>query len=147
MLRPPDSGQSYVETYNRSKNLPSNLDMASFTPTPGSDRGVIDTKYSTKAILTDRGQYMSYLECQLERVTASLLAQGSLEKRMVEMDETMSKVDDRISSMTKVAKLSQVSMGDSCSVFHLPLPLPSQNPPALPRPRPSLRDGVRTLQL
>ncbi|GMH73430.1 hypothetical protein TrRE_jg9353 [Triparma retinervis] len=81
--------------------------MSSFAPTAGGDRESLNTKYSTKAILTDRGQYMSYLECQLERVTASLLAHGSLEKRMVDMDETMSMVDDRISSMTKVAKLSQ----------------------------------------
>jgi hypothetical protein len=109
MLHPPDRvDQSYAESYARSKNLPSDVNSSSFAPTAGGDRESYTTKYSTKAILTDRGQYMSYLECQLERVTASLLAHGSLEKRMVAMDEAMSMVDDRISSMTKVAKLSQV---------------------------------------
>jgi len=93
MLHPPDAAdQSYAESYARSKNLPFHMPMS----------------HSTKAILTDRGQYMNYLEAQLERVTASLLSHGTLEKRIVDVDETVSKLDDRIQSITKVARLSQV---------------------------------------
>ncbi|GMH84805.1 hypothetical protein TL16_g10033 [Triparma laevis f. inornata] len=93
MMHPADAvGQSYTDTYNRTKNLNSeNIPMS----------------HSTKMILTDRGQYMNYLEAQLDRVTMSLLAQNTLSERMGEVDGLIQNLDERINSVTKVARLSQ----------------------------------------
>ncbi|GMH54592.1 hypothetical protein TrST_g12191 [Triparma strigata] len=93
MMHPADAvSQSYTDTYNRTKNLNSeNIPMS----------------HSTKMILTDRGQYMNYLEAQLDRVTTSLLAQNTLIERMGEVDGVLQGLDERLNSVVKVARLSQ----------------------------------------
>ena len=94
--------QSYSETYNRAKNYPSDdFLMARSSKAALMDRG------STKAILTDRGQYMNYLEAQLDRVNAALLAQNTLSERISGVDNTNAKLNERIDSIAKVARLSQ----------------------------------------
>ena len=95
MLHPEDCGgpsTTYSETFNRSRNMPSDPSFLNHT---------------TKAILTDRGQYLNYLEAQLDRVTTAMMAHTTLDTRMNEVDGKLTQCDERISNMSKIARLSQ----------------------------------------
>ena len=92
MMHPNDSvSQSYSDTYARSKNLPKNLPMTN----------------STKAILTDRGQYINYLEAQLDRLSGALLSHDSLQTKMQELEKKQLEQDDRVQNVMKITRLSQ----------------------------------------
>jgi hypothetical protein len=57
-----------------------------------------------KGLMTDRGAYMSFLEVQLERVSAACLMAQGFEGRLGELASHATAQDERIASLTKVQR-------------------------------------------
>lgn len=62
---------------------------------------------NTKKLLTDRNAYISFLEVQLERVSAACLTTQSFDKRLVELESAQSVQDQKLGSLSKVFRLNQ----------------------------------------
>ncbi|ETM54165.1 hypothetical protein L914_02473 [Phytophthora nicotianae] len=62
---------------------------------------------STKKLLTDRNAYISFLEVQLERVSAACLTTQTFEKRLAELESTQMANDQKLGSLSKVFRLNQ----------------------------------------
>lgn len=62
---------------------------------------------NAKALLTDRNAYISFLEVQLERVSAACLTTQTFEKRMLAVENTQLVADEKLSSLSKVLRLNQ----------------------------------------
>jgi hypothetical protein len=92
MMHPSDShSQSYAETYSRSKNLPQSLPLS----------------HSSKALLTDRGTYLSYLETQLDLVSQALLTHDTHASTVNSLESRSASLEDRVDNVAKVTRLSQ----------------------------------------
>ncbi|KAJ0403070.1 hypothetical protein P43SY_009137 [Pythium insidiosum] len=87
------SNGSYYEEYMRSNALRKH----------GSDR-------SAKQLLTDRNAYISFLEVQLERVSAACLSAQTVERRLSELEAAQIANDQKLSSLSKVFRLNQEYM-------------------------------------
>ncbi|KAF0689132.1 Aste57867_19404 [Aphanomyces stellatus] len=66
----------------------------------------------TKKLLTDRGAYISFLEIQLERVSAACLHTQSLESQIHDMHVQLEATDAKITTVTKLLKMHQQHTGD-----------------------------------
>ncbi|CAK4069841.1 unnamed protein product [Aphanomyces euteiches] len=66
----------------------------------------------TKKLLTDRGAYISFLEIQLERVSAACLHTQSLESQIQDMHVQLEATDAKIATVTKLLKMHQQHTGD-----------------------------------
>ncbi|GLE05798.1 hypothetical protein PINS_up014979 [Pythium insidiosum] len=84
---------SYYEEYMRSNALRKH----------GSDR-------PAKQLLTDRNAYISFLEVQLERVSAACLSAQTVERRLAELEAAQIANDQKLSSLSKVFRLNQEYM-------------------------------------
>jgi hypothetical protein len=84
---------SYYEDYMRSNAMLKH----------GGDR-------NTKQLLTDRNAYISFLEVQLERVSAACLSAQTFEKRLAELEASQVANEQKISSLSKVFRLNQEYM-------------------------------------
>ncbi|ETP52418.1 hypothetical protein F442_02573 [Phytophthora nicotianae P10297] len=62
---------------------------------------------STKKLLTDRNAYISFLEVQLERVSAACLTTQTFEKRLAELESAQMANDQKLGSLSKVFRLNQ----------------------------------------
>lgn len=62
---------------------------------------------NAKKILTDRNAYISFLEVQLERVSAACLTTQSFDKRLAELESAQSVQDQKLGSLSKVFRLNQ----------------------------------------
>ncbi|DBA04334.1 TPA: hypothetical protein N0F65_002096 [Lagenidium giganteum] len=62
---------------------------------------------NAKKLLTDRNAYISFLEVQLERVSAACLASKTFEQRLADLEGAQSDHDQRLASLTKVFRLNQ----------------------------------------
>lgn len=60
-----------------------------------------------RRLLTDRGAYISFLEVQLERVSAACLAAQSFEQRVAALEAARSAQESQLSALSSVARLSQ----------------------------------------
>lgn len=65
---------------------------------------------NTRQLLTDRNTYISFLEAQLERVSAACLTTQSFEKRLAEVENSQITNDQKINSLSKVFRLNQEYM-------------------------------------
>ncbi|KAL0224174.1 hypothetical protein P9112_003564 [Eukaryota sp. TZLM1-RC] len=63
-------------------------------------RRLIFTDPAARSLLTDRSQYITFLESQLDRVTSSCLTVDSFSERLNDMAKTINSFDSRISSLT-----------------------------------------------
>eukprot|EP00644_Phytophthora_capsici_P007500 jgi/Phyca11/112024/e_gw1.21.233.1 len=61
----------------------------------------------TKKLLTDRSAYISFLEVQLERVSAACLTTQTFEKRLAELESSQVANDQKVGSLSKVFRLNQ----------------------------------------
>ncbi|KAL4118257.1 hypothetical protein PRIC2_010583 [Phytophthora ramorum] len=62
---------------------------------------------NTKKLLTDRNAYISFLEVQLERVSAACLTTQTFERRLSELESTQLANDQKVGSLSKVFRLNQ----------------------------------------
>ncbi|KAG3025170.1 hypothetical protein PC121_g14835 [Phytophthora cactorum] len=62
---------------------------------------------NTKKLLTDRSAYISFLEVQLERVSAACLTTQTFEKRLAELESAQMTNDQKLGSLSKVFRLNQ----------------------------------------
>lgn len=62
---------------------------------------------NAKKLLTDRNAYISFLEVQLERVSAACLTTQSFDKRLAELESAQNIQDQKLSSLAKVFQLNQ----------------------------------------
>lgn len=62
---------------------------------------------NAKALLTDRNAYISFLEVQLERVSAACLTTQTFEKRMLAVENAQLVADEKLGSLSKVLRLNQ----------------------------------------
>lgn len=62
---------------------------------------------NAKKLLTDRNAYISFLEVQLERVSAACLTTQSFDKRLSELESAQSVQDQKLGSLSKVFRLNQ----------------------------------------
>uniref|UniRef100_K3X5Y2 Uncharacterized protein n=1 Tax=Globisporangium ultimum (strain ATCC 200006 / CBS 805.95 / DAOM BR144) TaxID=431595 RepID=K3X5Y2_GLOUD len=62
---------------------------------------------NAKKLLTDRNAYISFLEVQLERVSAACLTTQSFEARIAELEAAQTASDQKVSSLSKVFRLNQ----------------------------------------
>lgn len=62
---------------------------------------------NAKKLLTDRGAYISFLEVQLERVSAACLTTQTFEKRLAELEAAQTAHDERVGAVSKVLRLNQ----------------------------------------
>lgn len=62
---------------------------------------------SAKKLLTDRNAYISFLEVQLERVSAACLTTQSFEKRIAELETAQTASDQKVGSLSSVFRLHQ----------------------------------------
>lgn len=62
---------------------------------------------NAKKLLTDRNAYISFLEVQLERVSAACLTTQSFDKRLSELESVQNVQDQKLGSLSKVFRLSQ----------------------------------------
>ncbi|GMG16093.1 unnamed protein product [Phytophthora fragariaefolia] len=62
---------------------------------------------NTKKLLTDRNAYISFLEVQLERVSAACLTTQTFERRLAELESTQAANDQKVASLSKVFRLNQ----------------------------------------
>eukprot|EP01083_Nonionella_stella_P161117 527346_1 len=68
-------------------------------------------KSTTNALLTDRSAYISFLEIQLERVTASVMTVQGFSERIKELQDQYVGLEERVQSLARALKVSQ-SMGE-----------------------------------
>ncbi|ETW05162.1 hypothetical protein, variant 2 [Aphanomyces invadans] len=66
----------------------------------------------TKKLLTDRGAYISFLEIQLERVSAACLHTKSLETQIHDMHVQIEATDAKVATVAKLLKMHQQHTGD-----------------------------------
>lgn len=66
-----------------------------------------DNATSVQKVMTDRNAYLSYLEVQLERVSAACLATQSFEKRLLELETSQNDQDKKLASFSKIIQLNQ----------------------------------------
>ncbi|ETV78433.1 hypothetical protein, variant 3 [Aphanomyces astaci] len=66
----------------------------------------------TKKLLTDRGAYISFLEIQLERVSAACLHTKSLESQIHDMHVQIEATDGKVATVAKLLKMHQQHTGD-----------------------------------
>ncbi|KAG6590547.1 Chromatin structure-remodeling complex protein BSH [Phytophthora cinnamomi] len=62
---------------------------------------------NTKKLLTDRSAYISFLEVQLERVSAACLTAQTFEQRLAELESAQLANDQKVGSLSKVFRLNQ----------------------------------------
>ncbi|KAE8973782.1 hypothetical protein PR003_g27126 [Phytophthora rubi] len=62
---------------------------------------------SAKKLLTDRSAYISFLEVQLERVSAACLTTQTFERRLAELESSQLANDQKLASLSKVFRLNQ----------------------------------------
>lgn len=62
---------------------------------------------NAKKLLTDRNAYISFLEVQLERVSAACLTSQTFEKRLAGLESTQNATDQKLESLSKVFRLNQ----------------------------------------
>ncbi|KAG7393068.1 hypothetical protein PHYPSEUDO_012403 [Phytophthora pseudosyringae] len=62
---------------------------------------------SAKKLLTDRSAYISFLEVQLERVSAACLTSQTFERRLAELEGAQTANDQKLGSLSKVFRLNQ----------------------------------------
>ncbi|RLN14831.1 hypothetical protein BBJ28_00010672 [Nothophytophthora sp. Chile5] len=62
---------------------------------------------SAKKLLTDRNAYISFLEVQLERVSAACLSSQTVERRLAELESAQLASDQKAGSLSKVFRLHQ----------------------------------------
>ncbi|RLN92067.1 hypothetical protein BBJ28_00009764 [Nothophytophthora sp. Chile5] len=62
---------------------------------------------SAKKLLTDRNAYISFLEVQLERVSAACLSSQTVERRLAELESAQLASDQKVGSLSKVFRLHQ----------------------------------------
>nr|CCA14356.1 conserved hypothetical protein [Albugo laibachii Nc14] len=84
---------SYFEEYMRSNALQKHK--------------VEGNTHSVQKVMTDRNAYLSYLEVQLERVSAACLATQSFEKRLLELEASQNAQDQKLASFSKIIQLNQ----------------------------------------
>jgi chromosome segregation ATPase len=60
-----------------------------------------------KKLLTDRNAYISFLEVQLERVSAACLTTQTFERRLAELETAQLAGDQKLGSLSKVFRLNQ----------------------------------------
>ncbi|TYZ60361.1 hypothetical protein PybrP1_011212 [[Pythium] brassicae (nom. inval.)] len=60
-----------------------------------------------RRLLTDRGAYISFLEVQLERVSAACLAAQSFEQRVAALETARAVQETQLAALSSVARLSQ----------------------------------------
>ncbi|TMW62302.1 hypothetical protein Poli38472_009795 [Pythium oligandrum] len=65
---------------------------------------------SAKQVLMDRNAYISFLEAQLERVSAACLTTQTFEKRLAEIESQQLSNEQKLSSLSKVFRLNQEYM-------------------------------------
>ncbi|POM74789.1 Hypothetical protein PHPALM_8198 [Phytophthora palmivora] len=62
---------------------------------------------NTRKLLTDRNAYISFLEVQLDRVSAACLNTQTFEKRLAELENSQITNDQKVGSLSKVIRLNQ----------------------------------------
>ncbi|GMF25844.1 unnamed protein product [Phytophthora lilii] len=62
---------------------------------------------NTKKLLTDRNAYISFLEVQLERVSAACLTTQTFERRLGELESAQAANDQKVGSLSKIFRLNQ----------------------------------------
>ncbi|KAG7396735.1 hypothetical protein PHYBOEH_001859 [Phytophthora boehmeriae] len=62
---------------------------------------------NAKTLLTDRNAYISFLEVQLERVSAACLTTQTFERRLAELESVQTTNDQKLGSLSKVFRLNQ----------------------------------------
>lgn len=62
---------------------------------------------NAKKLLTDRNAYISFLEVQLERVSAACLTTQTFERRLAELECAQLANDQKVGSLSKVFRLNQ----------------------------------------
>ncbi|KAF4317772.1 hypothetical protein BBO99_00007758 [Phytophthora kernoviae] len=62
---------------------------------------------NAKTLLTDRNAYISFLEVQLERVSAACLTTHTFERRLAELESAQTTNDQKVGSLSKVFRLNQ----------------------------------------
>ncbi|OQR91664.1 hypothetical protein ACHHYP_04494 [Achlya hypogyna] len=90
---------SYFQEYMRSKALAD----------PAAGKKAVA---ETKKLLTDRGAYISFLEVQLERVSAACLHTQGLETQLHSMHIAVEAVEAKLATVTKLLKLHQQHAGE-----------------------------------
>eukprot|EP00696_Hemimastix_kukwesjijk_P008480 gnl/Hemi2/20719_TR6860_c0_g5_i1.p1 gnl/Hemi2/20719_TR6860_c0_g5~~gnl/Hemi2/20719_TR6860_c0_g5_i1.p1 ORF type:complete len:585 (-),score=227.86 gnl/Hemi2/20719_TR6860_c0_g5_i1:79-1833(-) len=78
---------SYYDQYLRAKQKPNAAD--------------------TTRLLTDRSAYISYLEVQLERVTASCMTVQSFSERIEQVQGQLNTSEEKVMNLTKLVKMTQ----------------------------------------
>ncbi|CEG36352.1 uncharacterized protein PHALS_02442 [Plasmopara halstedii] len=66
---------------------------------------------NAKKLLTDRNAYISFLEVQLERVSAACLTSQTFEKRLAEIESAHSATDQKVGLLSKVFEHNQNYVG------------------------------------
>jgi uncharacterized coiled-coil protein SlyX len=92
---------SYYEDYMRSSALSKHCGGGG----SGSDPAL--GSRNAKKLLTDRGAYISFLEVQLERVSAACLTTQTFEARLAALEGGQVASSDKIGSLSKVLRLNQ----------------------------------------
>ncbi|OQR81767.1 hypothetical protein THRCLA_11424 [Thraustotheca clavata] len=87
---------SYFQEYMRSKAM----------------ANASNSSHETKKLLTDRGAYISFLEIQLERVSAACLHTKSLEAQLHDVHVAVEAAEAKIATVTKLLKLHQQHSGE-----------------------------------
>lgn len=59
-------------------------------------------------LLTDRNQYLSYLESQLDRVNATVMVVDTFSERIEEAEGRVNQAHDRIMNLRNAVKIAQV---------------------------------------
>lgn len=80
-------GRSYYETHRRKQ-------------------GVTPALVNKESLLTDRGAYMSFLEVQLERVSAACLTAQGFEERINGIVQTTHNCEEKVLSLAKLVQLT-----------------------------------------
>lgn len=92
---------SYYEDYMRSSALSKHCGGGG----SGSDPAL--GARNAKKLLTDRGAYISFLEVQLERVSAACLTTQTFEARLAALEGAQVASSDKLGSLSKVLRLNQ----------------------------------------
>lgn len=96
---------SYYEDYMRSSALFKHCGGGVGGNGSGSDPA--PNARNAKKLLTDRGAYISFLEVQLERVSAACLTTQTFEARLAALEGAQTASSDKLGSLSKVLRLNQ----------------------------------------
>jgi len=88
-----------MSTYAKYADLHKTKNLASATA----------TSHDLKKMTMDRNAYLTYLEAQLERVTAACLTTQGFGERIDQMAGQVTSVEERIVNLTRLLKLLQTS--------------------------------------